>query len=144
MLGDPVTVGGELDLIGARYSGPPDSWIEIAVSGAPSHAVYAFAVIRNEDLTGGTARDCAGSGGVVVPCTLTALSVQTPDQRLVAGDGSEFVRLITMWPDERVGIVLVCVDPVTQELGCPTTLRTALRAVDDAGVLAGALTPAPA
>ena len=79
-----------------------------------------------------------------MPCTVTALSVQTPSQRLVTGDGSEFVRLITMWPDERVSIVLVCVDPVTHELGCPSTLRTALRAVDDAGVKIGDLTPAPA
>ena len=141
LLGDPITVGGELDEIGARYSGPADNWIEIAVSGAASHAVYAFALILTGDLTGPTSRDCADPVGAIVPCRITAHSLQTPNQRLVTGDGSEFVRLMTMWPDERVGVVIVCVDPVTFELGCPTTLRTALRAVDDAGAMVGDLTP---
>ena len=49
LFGDPVTVGGELDQIGARFSGPADNWIEIAPSGAASHAVYAFALDRQRE-----------------------------------------------------------------------------------------------
>jgi hypothetical protein len=143
LLGDPATVG-DFDEIGARYSGPADSWIEIAVSGAPSHSVYALALIRSEDLTGPTSRDCGDSGGAPVPCDVSVVTVQMPSQRLVRGDGSEFARLITMWPDERVSIALVCVDPVTDDRGCPTTLRTALRVVDDAGSSVGDLIPARA
>jgi hypothetical protein len=31
----------------------------------------------------------------------------------------------------------VCVDPTTQELGCPTAVRAALRTADREGVLVG-------
>ena len=142
LLGDPVTVGGEFDQVGARYSGPADTWTELAVFGASSHTVYALAVVLEEDLTGPLERDCMDPAGTVAPCLPTVAFLGMPNQRVVPGDGSAYVRLMTVWPGERVGIVLVCVDPSTQELGCPPSLRTALRAVDDTGARVGDLIPA--
>jgi hypothetical protein len=139
LLGDPVTIGGELDRTSARYSGPPAAWIEVSVSGAASHTVYALALVADADLHGPASRSCIDAGGAVVPCAITAAGVQTPEQRVVPGDGTKFVRLMTVWPGETVVLVLVCVDPATQELGCPATLRTATRSVDESGALVGDL-----
>jgi hypothetical protein len=137
---DPVTIGGELDVTAARYTGPDATWLAVAVVGAPEHAVYVFALIRDEDRVGPEQRSCHLS--TVVPCDVTPSDIRMPNQRLVAGDGSQRVRLITVWSGETVQVVLVCVDPDTQELGCPPALRTRLSAIDGAGNRVGALAPA--
>jgi hypothetical protein len=128
LISDPVSRGGELEQTAARYTGPAHAWLEVAVTGAPEHAVYAFALIENRDLHGPAQRSCGGA--VVVPCEVTASDVRMPNQRLLAGDGSQSVRLMTVWSGETVQVVLVCIDPDSQELGCPTTVRTVLTAVD--------------
>jgi len=63
-----------------------------------------------------------------------------PDQRTVPGDGSLAVRLMSVFSAERVQIILVCVDPVSQDLDCPEALRTEIRAVDPGGTRIGDLT----
>jgi hypothetical protein len=85
-------------------------------------------------------RSCAGAGGAAVECVVTPGDVRMPNQRVVPGDGSRYVRLMTVWSGEPVEIVLVCVDPDTQELGCPEAMRAALRTVDNGGTLIGDLT----
>ena len=143
LLGDPVAVGGELDRTAARYTGPPAAWIELAVSGSSEHTVFALALVATANLEGPTARSCSEAGGAVEACAVTVNSVQMGDQRIVPGDGTQFVRLMTVWPEEIVDLVLVCVDPATEELGCPSKLRTSTRAVDDSGTSIGDLVPAP-
>jgi hypothetical protein len=138
---DPTSVGGELETTGARYEGPSSAWVEISVRGASAHTVYALALIELGDLEGPQSRACLDSVGATVECAVTQLDVRMPDQRVVLGDGSSFVGLMTIWSGEPVQIVLVCVDPDTQELGCPGSLRAALRAVDGTGALVGDLTP---
>lgn len=138
LISDPVSLGGELEQTAARYTGPAGAWLEVAVSGAPDHAVFAFALIQNTDLQGPAQRSCAGAA--VVPCDVTASDVRMPNQRRVAGDGSQSVRLMTVWSGETVQVVLVCVDD-TQELGCPAAVRTVLTAVDAGGNRVGDLVP---
>ena len=77
----------------------------------------------------------------MVPCTLTASDIRMPNQQTVPGDGSESVPLMQVWSEETARLVLVCVDPDTQELGCPPTLRAALTTVDDQHQRVGALAP---
>lgn len=139
LISDPVSVGGELEETSGRYVGPDAAWLDVAVSGAPSHNVFALALINNSDLHGPSERSCAST--TVVPCDVTVSDVRMTNQRTVAGDGSQRVRLMTIWSDETVQIVLVCVDPETQELGCPSSLRSALRATDDDGNPVGVLVP---
>jgi hypothetical protein len=140
LISDPVSVGGELEQTAARYTGPAAAWLEVAVSGAPDHAVFAFALIENTDLHGPAQRSCSG-GAAVVPCVVTASDVRMPNQQRVAGDGSQRVRLMTVWSGETVQLVLVCVDPDTQELGCPAAVRTVLSAVNAGGHRVGDLVP---
>ena len=120
-----------------RYAGQPAAWLEVAVTGAGDDSVYAFAVIPGSDVQGPSERDCAGAGDSTVACVITPSDLRMPDQRVVPGDGSAFVRMITVWPRERVDVVLVCVDPHTQNLGCADAVRTSLRTVDGAGALDG-------
>ncbi len=138
---DPTSLGGELELTSGRYQGPAGAWIEVSVRGASDHDVFALALIRTENLEGPTMRSCAGPGGSAVDCVVTPGDVRMPNQRVVPGDGLSYVRLMTVWSGEPVEIVLVCVDPDTQELGCPAAMRTALRTVDHAETLIGDLTP---
>jgi hypothetical protein len=140
LLTDPVSVGGELEQTTATYAGPDPVWVQVAVQGAPAHTVFALALVLNSDRTGPTARDCATNGGTA-PCDVTLSDVRMPNQRVVPGDGSAAVRLMTLWSGERVQLVLVCVDPVTQELGCPVAIRTVIQTVDDAGAPVGDLSP---
>ncbi len=105
--------------------------------------MFALALVATANLEGPTARSCSEAGGAVEACAVTVNSVQMGDQRIVPGDGTQFVRLMTVWPEEIVDLVLVCVDPATEELGCPSTLRTSTRAVDDSGTSIGDLIPAP-
>ena len=141
LLTDPDPLGFDIDETSARYGGPDAAWLEITASGAPDHVVYAFALIEFADLHGPTSRSCAGA--TVTSCTVTVSDVRMPDQRLVPGDGSASVRLMQLWSGETVQVALVCVDADSQELGCPATLRTALRTVDgSSGGLVGALVPA--
>jgi hypothetical protein len=135
---NPVSMG-DLDLTSAHYDGPSPAWADLSVRGAPDHIVFAFALITNADLTGPTDRSCTGPTSAVVPCTVTTGDVRMPNQRVVPGDGSAKVRLMTIWPGERVQIALVCVDNATQELACPTTVRTAIGAVTDDGTRVGDL-----
>jgi hypothetical protein len=139
LITDPVSQGGEQELSSARYSGPDAVWLEVAATGAPSHLVFVLAGVKPADLTGPTARSCAGAAGVE-PCTVVTGHVLST-QRGVAGDGSAYVALITLWFEEIVRVTTVCVDPVTNELGCPDGLRVKLRTVDGYGALAGDLTP---
>jgi hypothetical protein len=67
--------------------------------------------------------------------------VRTPNQLLVRGDGSQAVRLMTVWSGETAQVTLVCVDPETQELGCPSAVRTRLSVVDEDGRRVGDLRP---
>lgn len=140
LISDPISLGGELDESSARYVGPDAAWLEVAVSGAPDHVVFALALIGNDDLRGPTSRSCAGP--TVTPCEVNVSDVRMPNQRTVSGDFSQSVPLMQIWSDETVHVVLVCVDPETQELGCPPAVRTALRAVDAAGGRVGVLVPA--
>jgi hypothetical protein len=142
LLTDPVSLGGELEMTSVRYAGQPAAWLEVAVTGAGDDSVYAFAVIPGSDVQGPSERDCAGAGDSTVACVITPSDLRMPDQRVVPGDGSAFVRMITVWPRERVDVVLVCVDPRTQNLGCADAVRTSLRTVDGAGALTGNLTNA--
>jgi hypothetical protein len=139
---DPASIGGEFDQTAARYGGPDAAWVEVTVLGAPDHEVFAFALINNDDLHGPTARSCSLS--TVVPCDVTPSDVRMPNQRLVSGDGSESLRLITVWSGETFQVILVCVDPETQELGCPETVRTLFSVVDEGGARVGTLVPATA
>jgi hypothetical protein len=140
---DPVTVGGEFDETAATYTGPSPAWLQIAVSGAPDHRVYALALVLERDRVGPGQRLCGGPTGPV-ECIVTRSDVRTPNQRVVPGNGSRLVRLMTVWSGERVQVALVCVDPDTQELGCPEALRATLQTVDPGGTLIGDLTPAAA
>jgi hypothetical protein len=142
LLSDPVSVGGELDQTAARYAGPPAAWTEVLVSGATEDDVFAFALVRDDARHGPAERSCAGPEDVAVPCDVTLHDVRMPNQRTVPGDASRYVRLMTVWPDETIDVVLVCVDRATNELGCPTSLRVALRTVDDGGARTGVLVPA--
>lgn len=142
---DPVPVGGEFDLTSARYGpGPEGAWFEVAVTGATPFSVYALADVGPDDRTGPLTRACAGEAGPE-PCYIATGHVQST-QRMVPQNTTgrlAFVRLITLWPEEVVGLVLVCVEPATQELGCPDSLRARLRMVDDGGNLVGDLTAVP-
>jgi hypothetical protein len=140
LIADPVTVGGELDETAVRYSGPAPAWIELSVTGAPDHHVYALALVEDADRVGPETRSCA-AGSAVTLCIDTVADVRMPNQQTVASDSGERVRLMTVWPGERIRLALVCVDE-TQELGCPPTLRMALHARDDDGATTGALVPA--
>jgi hypothetical protein len=101
--------------------------------------VYALALVLERDLRGPEQRDCAGPDRV--PCDVVLGDVRTPDQQLVRGDGSQAVRLMTLWSGETAQVALVCVDPETQELGCPSAVRTRLSVVDDDGRRVGDLRP---
>jgi hypothetical protein len=78
----------------------------------------------------------------VVPCTVSTTLPTTPNQRVVPGDGTAFVRLMTLWSGERPSVVLVFVDRRTFELGCPESMGGLLRTVDDGGAAIGDLAPA--
>jgi hypothetical protein len=132
----------DLEDTSARYTGPDGAWLEVSVFGAGDHDVYALGAILLTDLVGPTARSCISPGGTVVPCTVSTTLVTTPNQRVVPGDGSAFVRLMTLWSGERHSVVLVCVDRNTFELGCPASMRGLLRTVDDGGAAIGDLLPA--
>ena len=54
---------------------------------------------------------------------------------------AQAVRLMTVWSGETAQVALVCVDPETQELGCPNTVRTRLSVVDEDGRRVGDLQP---
>lgn len=136
---DPVSLGGEIDQTAVAYTGPDASWLRVAVDGAPRHAVYALALVLQRDLRGPERRDCAGPGRV--PCDVVLGDVRTPNQRLVRGDGTQTVRLMTVWSGETAQVALVCVDPETQELGCPGAVRTRLSVVDEDGRRVGDLQP---
>jgi hypothetical protein len=137
---DPVSQGGELEETIVRYTGPPAAWIETATTGADAFDIFLLASIRNEDLQGPATRNCIDTAGRVTECTKSQFFVQTPNQRTIpTSDPRRRVRLITVWENEPVSLILVCIDPATQELGCPNQLRTRIRAVDDAGALIGDL-----
>ena len=136
---DPVSLGGEIDQTAVAYTGPDASWLRVAVDGAPRHAVYALALVLQRDLRGPERRDCAGPGRV--PCDVVLGDVRTPNQRLVRGDGTQAIRLLTLWSGETAQLALVCVDPETQELGCPAAVRTRLSVVDEDGRRVGDLQP---
>ena len=139
---DTESLGGELDQTAVRYAGPAGSWLDAAVTGSAGRTVYGFALISNADLRGPTARSC---GGDPVPaCVATPSDLRMTQQRIVPEPGTAPVRLMTVWSGERIQVVLVCVEPVTEELGCPPTLRLVLRATDDGGAPAGVLGPADA
>jgi hypothetical protein len=138
LLTDPESIGGEQDETAVAYRGPSNRWLAVAVDGAPDHRVYALALVLDRDRTGPSERRCAGP---VRPCVVTTSDVRMPDQRLVPGDGSRVVRLMTVWSGETAQLVLVCVDPDTQELGCPAALRAEVRVVDGDGALVGDLEP---
>jgi len=138
LIRDPISQGGEIDTTDALYTGPPAAWLETGVTGAGDDAIFAFALVRDEYLEGPEQRSCAVDDDAVVDCVITPVDVRTPTQRTVAGDGS-YTRLMTLWPGERVDVVLVCVDPTTQELGCPAETRVWLRTVDNVGALVGEL-----
>jgi len=135
LLTDPVSQGGELETTSARYAGPSHAWLEVAVSGAGDDTVYALAIVRVPDGQDPTPHDCAGPGDTIVDCIAFGTNIGMPNQRVVPGDGSAFVRMMTLESGETVEIVLVCVDPATQDLGCPATVRAALRTVDHQGAL---------
>lgn len=132
---------GDLDVTSARYEGPNPAWIELSVVGAPDHQVYVFSSVLNENRTGPTDRSCIGDANAVVPCLVTIADVRMPNQLLLAGDGSSSRRLMTVWPEERVHVVVVCVDPVTQELACPSSMLTVLTAITEEGTRIGRLKP---
>ena len=115
--------------------------IELSVVGAPDHQVYVFSSVLNENRTGPTDRSCIGDANAVVPCLVTIADVRMPNQLLLPGDGSSSRRLMTVWPEERVHVVVVCVDPVTQELACPSSMLTVLTAVTEEGTRIGRLKP---
>ena len=138
LLTDPVSQGGELETTSARYVGPPAAWLEVAVSGAGDDAVYALAVVRVDDGQVPPHHDCAGPDDVIVDCVAFGTGLGMPNQRIVPGDGSAFVRMMTIESGETVEVVLVCVDPTTQDLGCPPALRAALRTAGNVGVLTAA------
>jgi hypothetical protein len=68
--------------------------------------------------------------------------VHVPSQVVVPGDASKYEPLMTLWPNETVDVALVC-DDGTGQLGCPDTVRLALRTRDGAGHIAGDLVPVP-
>lgn len=140
LISDPVSVGGEFEQTSPRYFGPPAAWLNVAVSGAPVYDVFVFALIHNRDLVGPTARSCAG-GATIAPCDVTAFDVRMPNQPRVFADGSHVAPLMEIWSGETIQVVLVCVDRGTQELGCPPSVRTILRAVDANGIQVGHLVP---
>ncbi len=74
---------------------------------------------------------------MIVDCVPFGTDIGMPNQRVVPGDGSAFVRMMTIESSETVEVVLVCVDPTTQDLGCPASLRAALRTAGGVGVLVG-------
>jgi hypothetical protein len=132
----------DLDETGAQYTGPDGAWLEVSVFDAGDVDVYALGAILLTDIVGPTARSCVDPARTVVPCTASATLLTTPNQRVVPGDGTAFVRLLTLWSGERASVVLVCVDRSTFELGCPTSMRGLLRTVDDGGAAVGDLRPA--
>jgi hypothetical protein len=132
---------GDLDSTAARYEGPDAAWVDLAVTGAPDHTVFALAGLTHADRIGPTDRSCTGPTSAVMDCTVTLNDVRMPNQRVVPGDGSARVPLMTIWSGERVQIVLVCVDNVTEELVCPATVRTRIGTADDDGTRVGNLTP---
>ena len=142
---DPASVGGEFDETAVVYSGPGGVWLQASVTGAPDAIVYGFALIFNADLHGPTVRSCGGD--TVTQCDVTALDVRMPQQVVVAPYGAPPTRLMTVWPGETIQVALVCVDPDTQALGCPPSLRLVLHTFDEdgnrAGVLAPVTTPGP-
>jgi hypothetical protein len=137
LLTDPVSQGGEFETTSARYVGPPAAWLEVAVSGAGDDTVYALAVLHVNDGQDPSLHDCAGPGDTIVDCIRYGMDVGMPNQRVVPGDGSAFVRMITLESGETVEVILVCVDPTTQNLGCPAAVRAALRTEGQEGVLVG-------
>jgi hypothetical protein len=141
---DPVSLGGELEVTSVLYDGPPGAWAEVAVRDAADVHVYAFAVVDDDVRTGPSIRSCGDASGTT-ECLVTASDVRMPNQVLVPGDGSAYEPLMTVWPGERLDLVLVCVDPATQELACPPGLRTVIRTVDEGGARVGDLgvTPSP-
>jgi len=141
LLADPQTTG-DLDRSAARYTnGPDDVWVEVAVSGAASYRVYAFTAVRPHNIVGPTTRDCL-QNDVVVNCASDLTGVHVPDQVLLATDAPRYAPLMTVWSNETIDVVLVCVDDAS-DTGCPPTLRLALRTRDGDGLLAGDLAPAP-
>ena len=135
---DPVSEGGEFETTSARYVGPRAAWLEVAVSGAGDDTVYALAIVRVPEGEDPAPHDCAGAGDAIVECVAFGTDVGMPNQRVVPGDGSAFVRMMTLESGETVEVVLVCVDPTTQDLGCPAAVRAALQTVGRVGGLAGA------
>lgn len=140
LISAPVDVGAgnEIEVSAVRYSGPPGVWLEAAATGAPGRVVYASALIPRASLTGPVERSCGGI--TVAPCEVNVVDVRS-QQRVLPQGGSAFARLMTIWPDETIQIVVVCVEPVTQELGCPPSLRLTLQARNEAGTRTGDLLP---
>lgn len=121
----------------ATVTGTDPMWLEARVAGAADHPIYALAAVRQPDVQGPTARSC-DQAGETVPCEVVLGDVRQPGQTVLE-DGGAWLPLMTLWPDETVEIWLVCIDPVTNDLSCPDSLRLELRTVDDEGTLAGDL-----
>lgn len=119
-------------------TGTDPMWIEGAVSGTDGYAIYALALVHDEELTGPTDRACVVAG-LVEPCVDSLSDVRTPSQTVLTDDGS-WGPMMTVWPDEVVEIWLVCIDEATQDLACPDSLRLRVRTTDDAGNPVGDIT----
>jgi hypothetical protein len=126
------------------YAGPPEAWMEAAVSGAPGIDVWVAGGVERSFMTGPADRWCTSSvDGSVVPCSGNDFVVFNDDVQWVpANDGATFVRLITVYDEEPAEVFAMCTSQETwEQIPCPGSLEITIRTVGWDGQLVGDLEP---
>lgn len=125
----------------AWYAGPPEGWIEATTTGTWGYEVAVVAGVQTEQLVGPADRWCATPSSGVVPCGVDADAVFTPEVAYVNGDPEVqgWTRLITVYPDEGVEVLIGCRNVFTGAFGCPDGTEVTIRTVTEAGELVGDL-----
>ena len=115
--------------------GPARAWLEVRLRG-PEAPLASVALIRLQDLVGPAERPCFDANTV---CETDADFVKTYNPGPAHQEGWTFVRLITVWPGEKVLAVAFC-SPDGVFDACTSGAQFGIRVVDDSGNRVGDLT----
>ncbi len=118
--------------------GNPDS--DLTACACP-HTHGGCAGIQTEQLAGPADRWCASPSSGIVPCAVDTDGVFSPEVFRVNGDPAVqgWTRLITVYPDDGVEVLVACRNAFTGAIGCPSDIEVTVRTVSDAGDLVGDL-----
>lgn len=124
----------------AYYAGPPEGWVEATTEGTWGYDVALIAGVQFEQLAGPADRWCATPSGSIAACAVDDIGVYSPTF-VVNGDPAVqgWTRLMTVYPDDGVEVLVQCRNAFTGALGCPSGTTVTMRTVTQAGELVGDL-----